>query len=197
MKRAAPPGSRAGCGCSASFKIMALSSSGRQHSPGELRRGDKGFDFCEVLALSVRPIGLGLGIHTRRTDRGDRGGDIVGTKPTGENDRDADLVDDAAAESPIVDTAERPELPCPEVVAVEQQEVGNAQIRSRDLDTGLVDDRNRPHDRDLWKARLECLVMATEKSSISACTWTMSGIVSSTTRATSSRFAESDNATRL
>src|SRR5262245_16244036 len=98
---------------------MASSSSGRRHSPGELCRGDKGFHFHEILSAPVKRIGSSLRIDPCRTDRGDRRGDIVRAESAGKDDRNADFVDDAAAEGPIVDTAERPELPFPEIVAVE------------------------------------------------------------------------------
>src|SRR5215472_18380456 len=108
MTRTAHRGSHAGCDYWASFKTTALSSSGRRRSPGELCRGDEGLHLFEILATTVRPVGPGLRIDPRRTDRGDRRGDIIGAEPAGEDDRDADLVDDAAAEVPVVDTAERP-----------------------------------------------------------------------------------------
>src|SRR6516225_10793479 len=107
----ARPRFRAGCGCSALSRTMALSSSGQRRSPGELCCGNERFHFCEVLAASVGPIGSGLRIDPGRADSSDRRGDIVGTEPAGEYHRDADLVDDAAAEAPIMGTAECPELP--------------------------------------------------------------------------------------
>src|ERR1700741_4714903 len=120
MTAAARPGSRAGCDCSGLFKIMAPSSSGGRRSLGELCRGDEGLDFCEVLARPARTIGLGLRINAGWADHGDRFGDILGTEPAGEDSRDSDFLDDAAAQAPVVSAAERPELPGAGVPAVEQ-----------------------------------------------------------------------------
>src|SRR6516225_8740705 len=97
MARAVRRGSHAACGSSGSSRIMASSSSGRRRSAGELGRSDKGLHLCDVLAAAVRPIGPGLRIDTGWPNGGDRGGDIVGTEPAGENDRDPELVDDATA----------------------------------------------------------------------------------------------------
>src|SRR6202011_3837088 len=100
--RAARPGSHAGCDCSASFKTMVPSSSGRLPSPGEPGRGDKCPHLCEILACAAHQIGPGLRIHTSRTDGSTGVGDILGTEPISENDWDVDIVDDPPTDIPIM-----------------------------------------------------------------------------------------------
>src|SRR5207244_10395962 len=82
-------------------------------------------------------------------------GDILGTEPAGENDRDADLVDDPPADGPIMSAAEGAELPGTDIVAVEQQKIGDTPIGPGDLYARLVDDRDRTHDRDFGEPAAE------------------------------------------
>src|ERR1700730_3454155 len=111
---------------------MVPSSSGRPPSPGEPGCGDEFPHLCEILAGPVRPVGLGLRIHTSRTDRGDCLGDVLGTQPAGENDGDADSIDDPPTDIPIMSAAEGAELPGSGVVTVEQQKIGAPPIGSGD-----------------------------------------------------------------
>ena len=79
--------------------------------------------------------------------------DVLGAEPTGEDDRDADALDDPPAQAPIMGAPESPELTGTRVVAVEEQKVGNPVIGSGNGDARLVDDRDRPHDRsfgEIW-----------------------------------------------
>lgn len=52
---------------------------------------DKRGDLCEVLLVGVAAIGPGLGIDPGRPHRADGVGDIVGTKPAGQNDGSSNL----------------------------------------------------------------------------------------------------------
>jgi hypothetical protein len=104
---------------------MAASGSKALPSLGEdLGRGDEFPYPFEVLAGPIRLIGSGLRIDAGRSNSRDRLGDVFRAESAGEDDRNADALDDAPAQVPIVDTPESAELAGTRVVTVEEQKVG-------------------------------------------------------------------------
>ena len=72
MTAAAQSVRRVDCGCLALSRTMVLSSSERLCLPGECRRCDEGFHFCEILAAPVRPAGVDSKTKTDRPDGGSK-----------------------------------------------------------------------------------------------------------------------------
>src|SRR5215471_6080875 len=89
------------------------------------------------------------------THGGNRCADILRAEPAGKNCRDADFVNNAPADAPIMRTAEGSYLTVAGIMAVEQQEVGDLLIGPGPLNAGLVDDWDRPHDQHPWKLGFE------------------------------------------
>jgi hypothetical protein len=105
--------------------------------------------FC-VAAFSVR---LRLRIYAGWPNNADRLRDVVGTKPSGKNNKGPDLFDDPATDAPVVRHAERTNLPVRRAVAVQQEIFGNTLVAPRDLDALFPVNGHAAHDHAARQCR--------------------------------------------
>src|SRR5690348_12143516 len=120
------------------------------------RRAEEGAHFGNVLGMAgVVLVGPRLGIDAGRSRGADSLGDVLWSETPGDDDGDANALDDLAVEVPAMGDAERAKLLVAGPVAVEQEKVGDPIIGFRERDAGAIDDRDRARDADLGEAALE------------------------------------------
>src|SRR3954451_4422570 len=96
--------------------------------------------------MRTRPIGRRLGVDTGGPNGADRFGNVVGSKPSGKNDRHADEIGDLAADPPIMRNLESADLPVRLAVAVKQQKLRDPVIEASQSDALPAGNRDAPNN---------------------------------------------------
>ena len=80
-------------------------------------------DTLNIFAMRVVSIRLRLGVHASRPDHSYGISNVIRSQAAGEDNRDPHLLDDAAADTPVVRSAEGADLMIRSAITGEQQKV--------------------------------------------------------------------------
>jgi hypothetical protein len=86
------------------------------------------------------PIGFGFRIYANRSNHPDCIGDIIGSKPPGQNNWRPDKLDDAPADPPVVGSSKRTDLAIRFTMTVQEQEISDPLVGLGNCDARLVHD---------------------------------------------------------